>query len=63
MAGRPVAPAQWNPPKPNAGATTNSTLCSSVPIKTHMSLRERTRPGLGIIEGAVSGFRFGIFSG
>jgi bifunctional non-homologous end joining protein LigD len=28
----------------------DSTLWSSVPIKTPMSLRERTRPGLGIIE-------------
>ena len=28
----------------------DSTLLISVPIKTHMSLRERTRPGLGIIE-------------
>jgi hypothetical protein len=29
---------------------TDATLCASVPIKMRMSLRERTRPGLGIIE-------------
>jgi ATP-dependent DNA ligase len=31
-------------------ATADSTLCGIVPTNARMSLRERTRPGLGIIE-------------
>jgi hypothetical protein len=43
----PVAPVRL----PAAGATSLSTLAAAVPIKTPaMSLRERTRPGLGIFE-------------